>query len=124
MAATDGGLLSNDGRLEAWATIVIAVVVISSSIWLWLQTGVSKGPGPAIWPILGSAVEMKRNYRRLNDWYLSYFSEDVKSWKYMLPFPFSQTVVATVDPVVVEYVLTNFHIYGKVPCSEHACSSS
>lgn len=105
------------GRREAWATIVIALVVITSSIWLWLHRVLRRGqrtPGPVIWPVLGTGVEMKRNYPRLNDWFLGYFSDGVKSWKYRLPFPLSQTFVATVDPVVVEYILTNIHKYGKV----------
>lgn len=108
--------VSADGRREAWATIFIALLVIASSIWLWLYRVFQKGqrtPGPVIWPVLGTGLEMKRNYHRLNDWYLDYFSEETKSWKLRLPFPLGQTFIATVDPVVVEYILTNIHKYGK-----------
>jgi hypothetical protein len=70
--------------------------------------------GPVIWPVVGSFLELRRNYHRLEDWYLGFFSDDVKTWKLRIPFPLSQTLIATVDPVNVEYILTNIHKYGKV----------
>lgn len=111
--------IGNAGRVEAWITVVVALVVIVSSTWLWLckRSGRRKRiPGPAIWPVIGSMLDIVQNFDTLNDWYLSYFSDDVKTFAFAIPeFPRSLKFFATVDPVNVEYILTNIHKYGKGP---------
>jgi len=102
---------------EAWITAVVgAVITFSTSLSLWMYGVRQRGQksGPVNWPVIGSIMEMRRNFPRLNDWYLDYFSENVKTWRLKVPFPLSQNIIATVDPVNVEYILTNIQKYGKV----------
>lgn len=99
---------------NVWITTAVgAVITLSTSLWMYgvLQRG--QRSGPVIWPVVGTIMEMRRNFHRLNDWYLDYFSDAVKTWRLKLPYPLSQTIIATVDPVNVEYILTNIQKYGK-----------
>lgn len=101
---------------DMWLTAAVgAAFTVSTSLWMYgvLQRA-HKSAGPVIWPVFGSLLEMRRNFHRINDWYLEYFNEKVKTWSLRLPYPFNQTFIATVDPVIVEYILTNIQKYGKV----------
>lgn len=100
---------------DMWLTAAVgAAFTVSTSLWMYgvLQRA-HKSAGPVIWPVFGSLLEMRRNFHRINDWYLEYFNEKVKTWTLRLPHPFNQTFIATVDPVIVEYILTNIQKYGK-----------
>lgn len=114
--AVYNGLLS---RRETWITAAIALVLIFTSS-IWLQTfralrGRRRIPGPLAWPVLGSVLELRRNFDRVNEWTHSYFSDEVRTFSFVLPgFPRSLKIISTVDPVIVEYILTNLHKYGKV----------
>lgn len=102
------------GRELVWSIMVAVGAAVIALWWMYgaLQTSTS---GPVSWPVLGSLLEMRRNMPRLNDWFLGYFSEDAKTWSLQLPFPIiRQKIICTVDPLVVEYILTNIHMYGKV----------
>jgi hypothetical protein len=105
------------GRELVWSIMVAVGAAVIALWWMYgaLQTRVRRPTsGPVSWPVLGSLLEMRRNMHRLNDWLLGYFSEDAKTWSFQLPFPIRQKFICTVDPLVVEYILTNIHMYGKV----------
>lgn len=104
------------GRELAWSIMVAVGAAVIALWWIYgaLQTRVRRSTsGPVSWPVLGSLLEMRRNMHRLNDWFLGYFSVDAKTWSLQLPFPIRQKIISTVDPLVVEYILTNIHMYGK-----------
>lgn len=106
--------MESGAAVITWSVVALAAAVISLA-WIYLKqrqkpkVKVRKG-GPKQWPVLGSLLELRRNYHRINDWMLSFFSEDVQTFRMDVPF---QRIVSTVDPVNVEYILTNIHKYGK-----------
>lgn len=102
-------------------TVIAVLVVKLTSLSILMCRIVSPGwgrrrkaPRPVNWPVHGCVVEARRNFDRMNDWLLSYFSDDVTTFIFVLSaLPRSNRIVATVDPANVELVLTNIHTYGK-----------
>ncbi|XP_024379187.1 cytochrome P450 704B1 [Physcomitrium patens] len=102
------------GQQEVWIMAAVSLVVVTASMWLWLLSLRRRPPGPMIWPWLGSMLEIAPQFDTMNDWYLNYFSADVKTFSFGMPgFPSCTKFVATVDPVIVEHILTNVYKYGK-----------
>lgn len=94
-----------------WRNVVMAAVVVYI-VWvivdLWMQRG---RKGPIRWPILGSSVEVMRNYHRMNDWIVPYLQDSLTA-RVELP---NVTYTFTTDPANVEHVLkNNFSNYPKV----------
>ncbi|MCO5549972.1 hypothetical protein L7F22_003449 [Adiantum nelumboides] len=68
-------------------------------------------PDPKTWPLVGAQVEAFRNFHRLHDWVLSFFSPSHRTVKLSMV---SNSVFFTVDPRNVEHILkTNFPNYPK-----------
>lgn len=66
--------------------------------------------GPKRWPLIGSAIEITKNFHRQHDWLISY-SERFSTFEVYL---FSIRIIYTVDPRNVEHMLkTNFNNYIK-----------
>ena len=118
LRAANALLGENAGRRGVWsmAAVGAAVIVVTTLVWIYggLQRSRKPPRGPTPWPLLGNLVEMRQNFDRLNDWFLGYFSDDVKTYSLELPFTINPKMILTVDPVNVEYILTNIQKYGKV----------
>lgn len=94
--------------------LVVAIALGGFVVWLWFYRHAQRRvPGPKSWPVIGSTIEIVRNWHRLHDWFLEMFSNEARSLQVAFAFPVVGGVY-TVDPANVEHILkTNFANYPK-----------
>lgn len=110
--------LARDSTVVLTWSWALGVVVL---VWLWwnaTQSWRRRVPGPASYPVIGSAIEVLRNWDRLHDWIFEHFSDDLHT--IVVPFAFPDPAgVYTVDPANVEYILkSNFKSFPKGQSSD------
>ncbi|KAI5070366.1 hypothetical protein GOP47_0014709 [Adiantum capillus-veneris] len=93
---------------------VVAAAVIANLVVIWVgrhRFAQRHSCDPKTWPLVGAQLETFRNFHRLHDWLLSFFSDHHRTVKLSL---ISTTLFFTVDPGNVEHILKgNFPNYPK-----------